>query len=48
MSYEVLLHPRTYEFLKKVEDKVESRIRDKLKSLSDDLKNREKLKHSEF
>ncbi|MFO7791431.1 MAG: type II toxin-antitoxin system RelE/ParE family toxin [Candidatus Saliniplasma sp.] len=48
MSYEVLLHPRAYEFLKKAEDEVESRIRDKLKSLSDDPKSGEKLKHSEF
>lgn len=48
MSYEVLLHPRADEFLRKAEDEVENRIKDKLKSLSDDPKNGEKLKHSDF
>lgn len=48
MSYEVLLHPRADKFLKKVEDEVENRIRDKLKSLKDDPEKGKKLKHSDF
>lgn len=48
MNYEVLLHPKADDFLQEVENKIEARIREKMKSLSSEPKKGKKLKHSDF
>jgi len=48
MSYDVLLHPKANDFLREVENKIETRIREKMKSLSTDPNKGKKLKHSDF
>ncbi|MFW6176150.1 MAG: type II toxin-antitoxin system RelE family toxin [Thermoplasmatota archaeon] len=48
MSYEVLLHPRSNDLLKEVENKGETRIKEKMKSLSSDPNKGKKLKHSDL
>lgn len=48
MSYEVLLHLKANDFLQEVENEIETRIREKMKSLSSDPNKGKKLKHSDF
>ncbi len=48
MNYEVLLHPKADDFLQEVENKIEARIREKMKSLSSEPKKGKRLKHSDF
>ncbi len=48
MSYDVLLHPKADDFLQEAENKIETRIRKKMKSLSSDPKKGERLKNSDF
>ncbi|MFW6176363.1 MAG: type II toxin-antitoxin system RelE family toxin, partial [Thermoplasmatota archaeon] len=48
MNYDVLLHPKADDFLQKVDDKIETRIKEKMKSLSSDPNKGKKLKYSDF
>ena len=48
MSYKILLHPKTNEFLENIEVEVKNRIRKKLFVLSSNPEQGKKLKHSDF
>ena len=48
MNYKVLLHPKADDFLQEVDNKIEARIREKMKSLSSEPKKGKRLKHSDF
>ncbi len=48
MSYSVLLHPKANEFLEDVDSDLEERMREKLKTLSSNPKEKKKLKHSDY
>ena len=48
MAYRVLLHPKANDFLESADAELRDRIKKKLRTLSDNPENGNKLKHSDF